>query len=85
MTAAAVEHELARAVGEPGVALGVLEVGAHLEEASRIVARPGEMTGGELVGFADVEDREVGAPEQLRHLLGRDLPNLAERVAHEIG
>ena len=87
VSAAAVEDELARAVGEPWVALAVLEVRAHLEEAARHVARTRKVALGELVGLAHVDEVPAAAVRELEqppHLLGRDLPHLGERLAHQV-
>src|SRR5690606_2330341 len=69
-------------------ALGVLEVGAYLEEAARVVAGAGQVAGRELVRLADVEDLDaaaVGQREQAPQLLGRHLLDALERLAHEVG
>ena len=87
MAAAAIEDQLAAAIGEPRIALGVVEIGAHLEESARVESRAGQVAGLPLVGFAHVEDlvaAAIGAGEQVAHGFRRDLGDLAERVVHEI-
>ena len=63
------------------------EIRANLQEAARVVARPGDVRGGELVGLAHVD--EIPAlvpldPEQPERLLGRDLLHVLERFADQI-
>ncbi|TMA25980.1 MAG: alpha/beta hydrolase [Deltaproteobacteria bacterium] len=88
VTAAAVEHDRARAVREPRVALVVLEVGAHLEEAARRIARAWQMARRELVGLAHVDEvpaLAAGRREAPQRLLGRDHLDVLQRFADEVG
>ena len=74
--APAVEDQRVVAIREPGVALRVLQVGAHLEEAAGNVAGSRHVAAGELVGLSHVEKIPafpVGLGEDPLRLLGRDL------------
>ncbi len=88
MAAAAIEYELARAVGEPRIALRVLEIRTDLEETAWVVARARQMAGFPFVRFAHVDEFVAAAVrrfEQPVHLVRCGFPHGGEGFANEIG